>query len=144
MEPLTVLIADDHEIQRKLLTMMFEAFGCVVSAVATGDEAVRARGPFDIICLDRHMPGLDGDEAASLIAGGSFMVACTSDPAGLGSGFRAVVSKPVSCSSLANVVSRAASWRERLARWTWRKLHPVADWRAGGAEDLPVSASLSG
>jgi DNA-binding NarL/FixJ family response regulator len=66
--PIRVLIADDHEIVREGLRMIFaEEQGDidVVGEAATGDEAVRlavALRP-DVVLMDLLLPGIDGIEA---------------------------------------------------------------------------------
>lgn len=106
-KPLRVLVADDHAVHRTLLSHIFTALDCVVATVNDGLEAVAAREPYDIICLDRNMPGLDGAGAAAALRGRAFLVACTSDPVGLGNEFDAVVPKPVCVRHIAEVVARA-------------------------------------
>jgi DNA-binding NarL/FixJ family response regulator len=71
MEPIRVLIADDHPLfrdgLRTLLTAMPETE--VVGEAATGEEAIaqaRTLQP-DVILMDLHMPGLNGIEATRLI-----------------------------------------------------------------------------
>lgn len=67
---LKVLIADDNKINILLLKAMLESEYCDISTVMDGEEALNtlktAAGdhhPFDIIFLDKHMPGLSGSEA---------------------------------------------------------------------------------
>ena len=114
---LRVLVADDHETYRRLLADLFGALGCVVTTVNDGEEALAAPGPFDIVCLDRHMGGLDGQDVAAKLLGSAYLVACTSDPDGLGPGFDAVLPKPVCCCELTAIVAdaRARSGRQRRA-----------------------------
>jgi signal transduction histidine kinase/ActR/RegA family two-component response regulator len=59
---LSVLIADDHEQNRHILTVILEALGAKVSAVPDGTIAVREFSvhPFDLVILDMIMPGKDG------------------------------------------------------------------------------------
>jgi DNA-binding NarL/FixJ family response regulator len=65
-----ILIADDHEIVRRLLRLMLEARPNVeVTEAADGEEAVRkaaATAP-DVIILDVNMPVLTGVSAAKEI-----------------------------------------------------------------------------
>jgi CheY-like chemotaxis protein len=58
----SILVVDDNEEIRDLLVLVLEEEGYVVSAVASGDEALgiaRAQRP-DLITLDLSMPGTDG------------------------------------------------------------------------------------
>ncbi|MEW6217910.1 MAG: response regulator [Thermodesulfobacteriota bacterium] len=64
-----ILIAEDDFVSRAVLQEMLAPFGVCHSAV-DGREAVAAfaaaldRGePYDLVCLDIMMPGLDGQEA---------------------------------------------------------------------------------
>lgn len=60
---LRVLVADDNETARLVLTEMLSAMEVDCMGVTDGKEAVaavRERGPFDIVLLDWMMPELDG------------------------------------------------------------------------------------
>jgi len=63
---LRILVADDHDVNRQLLTVVLESFGASVEAVSDGATAVRGFSiePFDLVVLDLMMPGLDGLAAA--------------------------------------------------------------------------------
>ncbi len=62
-----VLLAEDNDVNRKVVTQMLTNLGCKVHAVANGEEAVRlATGDeceFDIILMDLQMPVMDGYSA---------------------------------------------------------------------------------
>lgn len=108
---LRVLVADDHEAHRRLLDELFTALDCEVTTVSDGEQALEAIGPFDVICLDRHMPGLGGEAAARALRGQAFLVACTSHPEGLAAEFDAVVAKPFCCCELAQLLEIARAWK---------------------------------
>jgi signal transduction histidine kinase/ActR/RegA family two-component response regulator len=67
---LRVLVAEDNDINTKLVTRMLERFGCEVHAVADGQRALEAlhtsasTRPFGVVLMDCQMPVLDGYEAA--------------------------------------------------------------------------------
>jgi CheY-like chemotaxis protein len=67
-----VLVADDAQINRKVVTRLLERFGCVVETVEDGKAAVEAvtssgRAAYDLVLMDCLMPELDGFEAAGAI-----------------------------------------------------------------------------
>jgi PAS domain S-box-containing protein len=69
------LVVDDSEVARQVLTCMLAGWGVEVQAVASASAALEALvaadandTPFDLCLLDRHMPVVDGLEAARLIA----------------------------------------------------------------------------
>lgn len=69
----SVLIADDSDINRMLLTKILERAGARVFGVANGRKAVelvRARGDeLDVVLMDLQMPELDGVQATRTIRG---------------------------------------------------------------------------
>jgi CheY-like chemotaxis protein/HPt (histidine-containing phosphotransfer) domain-containing protein len=64
-----ILVVDDREINRLLVTTLLKNWGCSFAEAANGEtaldrlrEAVRAGRPYEAALVDRHMPGLDGPE----------------------------------------------------------------------------------
>ena len=57
-----VLLAEDHEINAELAKIFLESFGCTVTHVLDGEEAVKRyqSGTFDIVLMDCLMPVCDG------------------------------------------------------------------------------------
>jgi len=66
---LSVLVADDNPTNREVLGKILERAGHGVTLVADGDQALDAMeaGHFDIVLLDRNMPGLSGLETLQAI-----------------------------------------------------------------------------
>jgi CheY-like chemotaxis protein len=67
--PLRVLLAEDNSINQKLAIHLLEAAGHDVRSASDGVQAVDVyrHEPFDLICLDLHMPLKGGLEAAAEI-----------------------------------------------------------------------------
>ncbi|UTP40916.1 response regulator [Phenylobacterium sp. LH3H17] len=109
-----MLIADDHPINRLVFQEMFRHLGCTVDVVEDGEQAllVAATACFDLICLDRHMPGFSGDEVAALLPSEQFVVAWSTDLMDLPARFNSVLSKPLTAESAVRVISMARAWRD--------------------------------
>lgn len=62
MRALKILVVDDMEMNLEVATMMLEELGCSADAVGSGYEAITAitQSDYDIIFMDRQMPGMDG------------------------------------------------------------------------------------
>jgi signal transduction histidine kinase/ActR/RegA family two-component response regulator len=69
--PLRVLLVDDEPHVREAASLMLEAEGHAVRAVASGDRALAALdaepSAFDVVLLDVTMPGLSGVETLALL-----------------------------------------------------------------------------
>jgi signal transduction histidine kinase/CheY-like chemotaxis protein len=67
--PLRILIAEDHEISRRLLKTIVEMRGHSATAVSNGNEVLREieQHQFDVVLMDIHMPEMDGLEATAAI-----------------------------------------------------------------------------
>ena len=71
---LRVLAVDDSEIQRDVLRQQIAAWGVEAHIAAGGDEALgmlshaaASKAPFQVVIIDRDMPGMDGFELAMAI-----------------------------------------------------------------------------
>ncbi len=67
--PLRVLVAEDYEINRKVVMKMLGLMGCRADAVVNGLEAVEAvqRADYDVVLMDLQMPEMDGLAATAEI-----------------------------------------------------------------------------
>ncbi len=65
-EPVRVLLAEDDELSRRVLTSLLESMGHEVTAVADGEEALAwlESSSVALVLMDVLMPGVDGLEAA--------------------------------------------------------------------------------
>jgi signal transduction histidine kinase/CheY-like chemotaxis protein/HPt (histidine-containing phosphotransfer) domain-containing protein len=70
---LNALVVDDHESNRLLVTSLLRRWGCRFAEAADGPAALallaahQDREPFQVVLMDRQMPGMDGDELARRI-----------------------------------------------------------------------------
>jgi PAS domain S-box-containing protein len=65
-----VLVAEDNEVNQKLMRILLAKIGCSVDIVANGQDAVDSirRGPaYDLVLMDVEMPVMDGVQAASMM-----------------------------------------------------------------------------
>jgi CheY-like chemotaxis protein len=125
-EALRVLLADDHPINRLVFRELFEHLGCDVHAVEDGEQAIMAAATayFDLVCLDRHMPGFMGDEVAALLPKDQFVVAWSTDLSDLPARFNAVLAKPLTAESAAKALSLATAWRDTALHRAQRNAYP--------------------
>ncbi len=67
--PLSILLAEDDEISRKMTVHMLEREGHEVTTATTGTEALAAleAAAFDVVLMDVQMPEMDGLEATGVI-----------------------------------------------------------------------------
>ncbi|MFK7829525.1 MAG: response regulator [Congregibacter sp.] len=61
-----VLVAEDNRVNQEVARNVLEVFGCEVTIVEDGLQAVQAvaSGEFDLVLMDYHMPKMDGWEAS--------------------------------------------------------------------------------
>ncbi|NML14069.1 ATP-binding protein [Azohydromonas caseinilytica] len=123
---LRVLVAEDHEINRRYLGALLDRLGHRARIVRNGVDAVQAVAEqrFDLVLMDLHMPVLDGAGATQAIralpapAGQVPIVALTADALPetrqrcLNAGMNDVLTKPVTLQQLAQVMRRQARTRQ--------------------------------
>jgi CheY-like chemotaxis protein len=86
---LRTLVVDDHVANRRIMDALLGSLGCAVQCAASGEEGVKLarRTPFDLVLMDLHMTGIDGDEAARQLRAkgrsrGAFVAQWSTDPMG--------------------------------------------------------------
>jgi PAS domain S-box-containing protein len=117
-----VLVVDDNIANREIALAILEAAGAEVSLAESGARAVAlaAGSPFDVILMDRRMPGMDGEEAMRRIReqpgpnDNVPILAFTADAqAGDGAtpeGYAGVVRKPIVAEELIAAIDRSTRW----------------------------------
>ena len=123
-----VLVAEDNDFNRDILTELLSEEGAVVSGAADGRQAVEvfsgsAPFAFDVILMDLQMPRLDGGQAAQAIraldrpdAKSVFILALTANTfaedmgrsvkAGMDAHLSKPASVPVICQTLARLTAK--------------------------------------
>ena len=129
-----ILVAEDNELNREILTELLETLGAEVLPAASGREAVRlfAAAPeytIDAILMDIQMPEMDGCQAASAIramdrsdAGWVPIIAVTANAFAedidrtTAAGMNAHVSKPIDVSVLSEIMQKLTQERGEAPR----------------------------
>ena len=115
-----ILLAEDNDTSRFLISAMLTRLGHQVDTVENGDEAVKAavREPYDVILMDKQMPIMDGLEATReirrLMSGQNKVpiIALTADvivhnrSTYIAAGVGAIVGKPVDWAELSAEIER--------------------------------------
>lgn len=121
--PVRILVADDHEINRRAVQLVLAPTGAIITCVVNGAEAVEAARleAFDVIIMDVRMPELDGREATRRIRAAAGpnqfvpIIAVTADTedddkaACRDAGMTAFVGKPIDPARLLNTVIEAVN-----------------------------------
>ncbi|BET65755.1 hypothetical protein ASA1KI_06730 [Opitutales bacterium ASA1] len=125
---LRVLVADDNEINRKLVLTLLSKLGVSAHAVADGRQALQAleAEDFEVVLMDVQMPELDGISAVRelrLSVSGErppYVVALTANAlqsdrdACLAAGMHDFLSKPIRPATLIEALDRADAWLRRV------------------------------
>jgi CheY-like chemotaxis protein/HPt (histidine-containing phosphotransfer) domain-containing protein len=138
--PLRILLAEDNQINQKLVTLTLAKFGYQADVAGNGLEVVSAleRQPYDVVLMDVQMPEMDGCEAAGEIrrlwpGAGPRIIAMTANALEgdrevcLAAGMDDYLSKPISPQDLARALTRAA------ATGGASSAHPQASDEKGGS-----------
>jgi two-component system, sensor histidine kinase and response regulator len=122
---LDVLIVDDNEVNRRILSEQVKRWGMTATAVESGREAIEALAaaaptgrPFGLVLLDANMPEMDGFEVAAEVArrpalsGATVMMLSSSGEFGDQArctelGISAYLTKPVYAGDLLAAIERA-------------------------------------
>jgi len=119
---LSVLVAEDHPVNRRVLELLLAPLGCALTFCEDGAQAVEAAmlRPFDAILMDMQMPVMDGVEATRRIKAGGGpnagapIIALTANALDhhraewAGVGVRSFVSKPIDPRELVGALAEAA------------------------------------
>lgn len=113
-----VLVVDDHAVNRRILTEIFSHLGCVVATAQDGLDALAAVSveDFDLICLDRRMAGLSGDDVVHCLPYDRFVLAWSTEDSDLPARFNGVLAKPVTIAAAEAAMAQAIAWQTALAR----------------------------
>ncbi|MBX3478088.1 MAG: response regulator [Brevundimonas sp.] len=71
--PLSILVVDDHDINRRAIQLILQPLGCEIATAADGLQALAAceARAFDVIFMDVRMPELDGRETTRRLRAGA-------------------------------------------------------------------------
>nr|WP_092020507.1 response regulator [Marinobacter zhejiangensis] len=114
-----VLVAEDNNDNRALVTRLLTRLGLEVLSVAAGDEAVKTAlaKPVKLVLMDRHMPGMDGVAATRLMRQAGFRRPIIAFSAGdereidelVQAGCEGVLTKPIDQRRLVAILDRYLS-----------------------------------
>ena len=118
----SILAADDHEVNRRILQLLLEPHGCRLTLVENGAEALEAASGqrFDAILMDMQMPVMDGLEATRRIRAGEVngdtpVIALTANALDVhraawdAAGVHAFLTKPIDPVMLATTLAQACA-----------------------------------
>ena len=118
----SILAADDHEVNRRILQLLLEPHGCRLTLVENGAEALEAASGqrFDAILMDMQMPVMDGLEATRRIRAGQIngdtpVIALTANALDVhraawdAAGVHAFLTKPIDPVMLASTLAEACA-----------------------------------
>lgn len=110
-----VLIVDDDSASLRFLETAVEQSGCVVATAADGAEALAAKGAFDLLLIDRHLPDTGGVDLLHALRKRGITAAAIATSAEIdaplaaqlrATGFVDVLEKPASVQRIREIVMR--------------------------------------
>jgi signal transduction histidine kinase/CheY-like chemotaxis protein/HPt (histidine-containing phosphotransfer) domain-containing protein len=137
------LVVDDLALNREILVRRLSRWGMTADAVQDGlsaiiavDNAARSGAPYDIIFLDRHMPGQDGQQVAEAIrtlecGSGARLALCSS------------ISHGVTVSAGANTVFDAVLFKPLIQTALLETLASLLRPEGTGARHVPRASAAS-
>jgi signal transduction histidine kinase/CheY-like chemotaxis protein len=144
-ENLRLLLVDDHPINRQVASLFLRPFNMRVVEATNGLEALEAlkREHFDLVCLDVHMPVMDGTQTIAAIRASSEawnnipVIALTADAMTgdkeryLAMGMDGYLSKPIAERDLITEITRVRSLSpEQLRANREAKAQPAVETKA--------------
>ncbi len=152
---LRVLITDDNAVNRRILREMLHAWGCRHGEASDGTAALAelrgaagTAGAYQLVLLDHHMPGMDGEQLARAVSAdpdlaGTVMILLTSATLEgkvrdfANAGIAASLAKPVKQSVLYDLITRLAPGE------TGGPTTAPADTPPAAPADTPAACALS-
>jgi PAS domain S-box-containing protein len=149
-----ILVVDDNDLARTVLTRILQKSGCNVESSNSGDEALLAlkntSQPFDFVLLDLNMPGMNGLELAQhirddfartpklvLVTGANLTTEDDQDALG---GFDAILEKPVTAAKISETLTRLSTSEEKKdSSLSTAAEQSLAGMRILVAEDVPTN-----
>ncbi len=103
---LSVLVVDDEQVARDVVTKYLESDGHTVTTAGGGGEALQKfmTGAFDLLVTDQAMPGMTGDQLASVVS-----KLANPRPVIMMTGFGAPSAAEVEASAVSTVLSKPVS-----------------------------------
>ncbi len=147
-----VLIADDDPVSLRFLEIALRELGCDVTAAADGAAAIAAANAasFDLLLLDRRMPGGGGADLLRALRAAGIASAAIATSAELdadiraelaAAGYAATLAKPIRVDVLAHAVSAHCA----LAQWSVAEMKPAqVERRALLLDDVAALSAVGG